>query len=357
MHMLLHKSLAGLAVVALLSVNAYAGKLDIPAETMRDLSDQRLLLGDIVKKLDETNRRIATAKSDMHSADDSIQFAESESKKAKANLEKKQAYDRDNPGEIVEQLRAAEEKNQTASRAVEDAKEKRAKYEADLIALNKVAAEQHNEFLKQQKSFEREIDRVVDIGLQERLRVLQVSKIVEVTERVPCGDDPIPVCKERSKKAAELKASEQGSVVGVNSMTEVKNFKLTKEELRSEVSATLSNKVFSNQHLIGETEYETTVKANVEPVIGDSLREQMASNIRSDIYNQVGGRIDYSQVQDPEDAGDDAPPVKRVASKKKAVKKPVVVEEAPVEEAPVEEASVVAAPRPSRKVEKPMISF
>lgn len=343
--------------------NVHAERLSIPQDTLTDLTQQRALLGDIVRKLDETSRKISAVKSDMEASDQSIALLEAERKRAKANLEKKQAYDRDNPGEIVEQLRMAEDRNKNAARAVEDAKAKRSKSESDLIALNKQADGQYSEFLKQQKSFEREIDRVVDVTLQDRLKALQVSKTVEATESVPCGDDPIPVCKERSKKAAELKASEQGSIVVINSMTEVKNFKLTKEELRSEVSATLSNKTYFNQHLIGETAYETSIRATVEPAIGDTLRDQMADNIRADIYSMVGGRIDYTQVQNPGDVAQDAAPAKRAAQRKTSKAPQQVPEEAPAaapprEEATREEAPKEDAPKPKvRKLEKPIFSF
>lgn len=358
--MLFHKYLAiFLLFFAPLIGNAYGGKFVIPPEARKDLTEQRALLGEIVRKLDETSRRIATTNSDITSASDSITFHEKESQKAKAQLERKQAYDRDNPGEIVEQLRAAEEKNIESARALSEAKDRRAKYEAELIAHKKLAARQYNEFLKQQKSFEREIDRVVEVGLQERLSSLQVSKVVEVTERVPCGNDPIPVCKERSKKAAELKASEQGSVVLINSLTEIKNFKMTKDELRSEVRATLSNKTFSNQHLIGETEYETTITANVEPVVGDALSKQISDNIRSDIYSQVGGRIDYRHIQNPDTVVDRTPETNSYSPKMADKKREVLQEEAQQggaqeEEAPEEEA---VERRPTRKLEKPMFTF
>jgi hypothetical protein len=204
------------------------------------------------------------------------------------------------------------------------------------------------------------VDRVVETQLQERLRVLQVKKEVTVTEKVACGDDSIPVCKERSKKAAEQKASETGSVVFVNSLTEVKNFKLSKEDIRSEVQATLSNKVFTNQHMVGETEYETTITANVEPAIGDSLREQMAGAVRSQVYDIIGGRIDFSQVQNPAqqtaDSGQDSEDVAPVRPSK-GKKKAVVVEEQP---APQEAAPPQPAPTPvpvRRRIEKPTFTF
>lgn len=349
--------------IALLSVQASAGSFVIAPEQLGDLRDQRALLAGKVKELDDVSKRISVAQADRRSAISSIRQLESESEQAKSKLEKLQEFDRDNPGTISqEQLRAAEDKNRQAFASLRAAKDAKSNAETKINALNVEASDKYAEFLRLQKSFERDVDRVVDTQLQERLRALQVKKEVTVTEKVACGDDSIPVCKERSKKAAELKASETGSVVFVNSLTEVKNFKLSKEEIRSEVQATLSNKVFTNQHMVGETEYETTITANVEPAIGDSLREQMGDAIRSQVYDIVGGRIDFSQVQNPaqanadsgQDSEDAAPARSSKGKKKKAVE---VVEDQP---APYVAPPPAPAPEPAptrRRLEKPTFTF
>lgn len=344
-----------LAVAMLFVGSAHAGSFSVAPESLSDLREQRVLLSSKVKELDEVSKQIVLAQADKRSATSSIRRLEGESEQARTKLEKLQAFDRDNPGTISrEQVVAAEDQNRQAFGALKAAKDKKSDADARINSLSVDSSAKYADFLRLQKSFERDVDRVVDTQLQERLLVLQVKKEVTVTERVACGDDSIPVCKERSKKAAELKASEMGSVVFVNSLTEVKNFKLSKEELRSEVQATLSNKVFSNQHMVGETEYETTITANVEPVIGDTLRDQMALGIRSQVYDMVGGRIDFSQVQDPsqfsDDQGDEAP-VRSVKTKKKQVVQEEEVETPP---APREEAP---RPAPVRRLEKPTFTF
>ncbi|MBI5006993.1 MAG: hypothetical protein HZB95_07685 [Nitrosomonadales bacterium] len=350
-------TLRALAVTVLFATNAHAASFAIAPELLGDLRDQRVLLAGKVKELDEVSKQIVVAQADKRSAAGSIRRLESENDQAKTKLEKLQEFDRDNPGTISqEQLRAAEDQNRKAFSALRDARDKKSNSESKINALNVDASAKYAEFLRLQKSFERDVDRVVDTQLQERLLVLQVKKEVTATERVACGDDSVPVCKERSKKAAELKASEMGSVVFVNSLTEVKNFKLSKEELRSEVQATLSNKVFSNQHMVGETEYETTITASVEPVIGDTLREQMAAAIRSQVYDMVGGRIDFSQVQDPSQASDE--PVEEAPVKAAKTKKKKVVQEQAVEEqSEVQEEAPRPAPAPVRRIEKPTFTF
>lgn len=357
---MLRKTSMALVLVAFSSAGALAAPFTIAPELLGDLRDQRVLLAAKVKELDEVSKQIVVAQADKRAATSSIRRLESDSEQARNKLEKLQAFDRDNPGMISrEQVVAAEDQNRQAFAALKAAKEKKSDAEARINLLSVDSSAKYAEFLRLQKSFERDVDRVVDTQLQERLRVLQVKKEVTATERVACGDDSIPVCKERSKKAAELKASEMGSVVFVNSLTEVKNFKLSKEELRSEVQATLSNKVFSNQHMVGETEYETTVTANVEPVIGDTVRAQIAGGIRSQVYDMVGGRIDFSQVQDPSQFSDDRGEEETAPVRTAKPKKKKVVQEEPVEEQepPQEEAPSRPAPPPVRRLEKPMFTF
>ena len=281
------------------AVHVFATPLMIAPEQLYDLRGQRTQLDAKVKELNESNKQISVSQADNSSAKETIKLQEAVSKKAKANLEKKQAYDRENPGEITEQLRVAEENNKQATRALKDTEEKRADTESKFNKLNTSAVRQYAEFKRLQKSYEGDVDRVVDHQLQENIRALQVSKVMEVSAQVSCGDESITACKERSKKSAELKASEQGSVVLVNSLTEVKNFKLTKEELRSEVRATLSDEKILSQNFIGDSGFETKISVKVERAISESLREQMAGAIRAEIYTMVGGRIDYAQVQNP----------------------------------------------------------
>jgi len=350
-----------LSVLALSSTCSIAASFTIAPEPLHDLRVQRKLLGDKVRDLEAVVRQIEVAKSEQKAAIASIKRLEAEYGEARRKLESLQNFDRENPGEMPpEKLRIAGDRNREAFRALKEAKEKRDLAGAKINnELNLDLDTNYAEYSRLKSSFERDVNREVDKQLQEREQALQQSKVVEVTERVPCGDDSIPVCKERSKKAAELKATERGSVVFVNSMTEIKNFKLSKEELRSEVQATLTDKVFSNQHMVGETEYETTIRASVVPAISDSLRKQMAEGLRSEVYSMVGGKIDF--VRNPVDAiaadttndeYEEPVPVKKTRAKVKP--KPVVIEE---EEEPQQAVQQQPQSAPPKNKVRPTISF
>ena len=306
-----------LILLVVLPVPVLAASNTLAPEALGDLSEKNAHIKAKVKELDEIGRDMVAAKAKKIAAADSIERLEPESDQALERLEALQKIDRESPDTISpEKLLKAKEANKQALAALNNAKAKRDDAAAEVRALTGRANEQYSEFQRLQKSFERDMDMVVNPQVDRHIRTLHTAKEVEVTARVACGDESPKACKEKSLKAAELAASERGSVVFVTSLTEIKNFKLSKEELSSEVRATLTNKEVVKQQMFGEAEaYETTLKAKVEPVIGDSLRDQMAEGIRAEIYAQVGGKIDYAQVRNPADADDEEQP-KKIEKKK-----------------------------------------
>jgi hypothetical protein len=130
--------------------------------------------------------------------------------------------------------------------------------------------------------------------VDEQVRGLQVKKTTEATGRAACDQVTLSQCRQLSQKNAELKASEQGSVVVVDSMTEVKNFKLSKEELRSVVSATLSDVRVIEQKLVDEQYYQTRISATVVPAISPTLRQQLRQSARSELISKAGGPLNYA---------------------------------------------------------------
>ena len=349
-------------------LNLQAESLKIAPEDLDDISQQRHLLVQSMNRLDDIGKKIQVAKSEKRHAMASVKRLDKEVDEARLNLEKMQRFDREVPGSITPNvMREAQDKNRNVSRELEDAKIKVSTNDIEINSLSSSANEAYADYLLRQKSYVRDIERIVESQLQKRLSTLQVKKEVQVTSKVACANDSIPVCKERSKKAAEMDASERGSVVFVDSLTEVKNFQLSKEEVRSEVQATLTNKVFSNQHFVGDAEYETTITATVEPAIGTRLREQMANTIRSQVNAKVGGKIDFSLVKNPsvfassQDESSEVPyvPVSRDQSRRELREN--VVEEPqqappPRQEAPAPQQAAPTPSTPSKQI-RPIFTF
>ncbi|MEI7841616.1 MAG: hypothetical protein WCI39_01180 [Gallionellaceae bacterium] len=285
----------------LLPINLLAANGSLSSSQLGELSDKNAQIKAKIRELDEVGSRLVSAKARQRSAADSIDRLEEDSDAALAKLDRLQQIDREDPDAVApEKIAAAKDANRKAKAALKAAAENRDAAADELKSLNNSANEKYEEFKRLEDSFERDVDTAVNTQVDKQIRAMQASKEVTGFGRVSCGDDSPRVCKERALKAAEQDASEKGSIVFVNSFTEIKNFKLSKEEVRSEVSATLSNKEVLSQKMIGEAEgWEASIKAKVDPVIGDALRDQMAEGTRAEIYSSAGGKVDPSQVRNP----------------------------------------------------------
>lgn len=285
-------------VSQLLMGNALA-TVDVDPASLNELSSERGVLLAKMKELDASKSRIATLQAERNAADDSVSLAQTKSHEARGNLEKKQKYDRENPGEITDKLREAEAQNKQATNTLKLSKENLLNISRNLIAINATAAAQYQEFKRLQQGFESRLNALVETRLQLAVAKLQVSKVIEAKGMVSCGDDGMRVCKDKSKKEAEKNATEQGSIIDFSAFTEVKNFQLSKEIILSEVHASLSNGEILSQKIVDESSAITEIRVKVEPVISLKLRHRIANGIRDDLLIKLGGRIDFSDVIDP----------------------------------------------------------
>jgi len=281
----------------LLLGNVTAESIHLEPSKLNVLSIQREHIGLLIKKLDISNTMLATLQSELNVNQESVRVLEIKSKEARDNLEKKQKYDRENPGEITDKLPQAHEKNRQVTNDLKEAKAKTVEIKQSIVEVNKSLSTQNAELNRLRQIFESDIESIVGRELRFKVQKLQISKKIEASGQVSCGEDSIRVCKERSKKEAERNAVEQGSVIDFSALTEVKNYKLTKEELKSEVHATLTSEEVIQQKIIDESTGYTQIRVTVNPIISEALRKKIASDIRADIYNILGGAIDYVSEQ------------------------------------------------------------
>lgn len=274
---------------------------EIAPADLSGLSYERATLLAKIKERDASQSRLAALQSERIAADKARLLAQAKSGDARDNLEKKQAYDRENPGEITtDKLREAEEQNRHAANALKAVKENLSRIDSNIIAANAMAVTQDAEVQHLQQTFDSRLNFLVDKHVQAQASALQVAKVVETKGVVSCGDDGIRVCKDKSKKEAEKNAIEQGSTIDFSSVTEVHNFQLSKEEIRSEVHATLSNEEVLAQKIIDESSAVTEIRVTVNPAISPSLRRRMAEAIREDLLVKLGGLNDVGATSAPQ---------------------------------------------------------
>ena len=274
---------------------AAAQRPAVTNDEIRDLRAQRGRLEGKLKELSSQNKSILAKQAEINSTKASLSRLQSDNERAGRQLETLQEVERKNPGSIQpEKLRASEEENRRTYHALSDARSRVGKLEAQLIDVRSSVIQENADFEQLRREYESRIDALTDRQVEERIAAFQVKKTTEATGTAACEQLTLTACRQMSQKNAELKASEQGSVVVIDSMTEVKNFKLTKEELRSVVSATLSDVRVIEQKLVNEQYYQTRISATVVPAISPTLRQQLQDGARAELLAKAGGPLDYS---------------------------------------------------------------
>ena len=101
---------------------------------------------------------------------------------------------------------------------------------------------------------------------------LEKEQIVEARGEVSCGEMSISRCRKTSLEEAKRLAVEKASVNLVESLTVIENFRLTKDEIRAQVSGLVIRFDVLASGLIGETGYFHEIRAVVRSVVPDELR-------------------------------------------------------------------------------------
>ena len=100
---------------------------------------------------------------------------------------------------------------------------------------------------------------------------------VQVHGEVGCaGDSSIRECQRHALERALGLAAEQGSVVSVTTLSEVKNLQLTRDEIRTQVKALLLSHEILDEGVVGRgSGYYYQVRARVRSQISDQLIQQL----------------------------------------------------------------------------------
>ncbi|MCW8956547.1 MAG: hypothetical protein OQL09_06660 [Gammaproteobacteria bacterium] len=165
--------------------------------------------------------------------------------------------------------------------------------------------------VRQQKNIQDSIDNIsgqlANTELQKRLRSIQKSKRISIAVRETCSlsvtkDD----CRDKARVKAERKASEKGSVVVVESVTEVKNFNLSKDEVRSRVKARISDiKVTKDSYDLTADKsgwvVDYAISALVTPVVTEQMMDDLKKQIILGLSSGSGSMSDSAMGESAEE--------------------------------------------------------
>ncbi len=272
-----------------------------PAE-LSELRGMRGQLDGKLKNLNATRRAIDEKQSQLSTTRESIARLQADNDRARAKLKQLRDVEDANPDSIQPAtMNAAVNDNRETFARVAAAKAKVGKLEGELLDLRGGLNQQSAEIEQLRRSYDNALDVATERQVSERIRGMQVKKTATASVSTSCGDNTgLADCKRKSQKDAETKIAEQGSVVLVDSLTEVRNFKLTKEELRSQVSAQLSDVQVDQKPSMnpdtGSITVLTRISASVTPAINPAFRDQLRSSVRADLVARAGGPLDFSAL-------------------------------------------------------------
>ena len=213
--------------------------------------------------------------------------------------------ERDNERNKLDELRAAEEKmpsidfTDQINRQSDAVSKAGKKYQAQIEHV-KATEEKVNDnktryaiAVEQEKNIRQSIDgiheQLASAELQKRLQDINQSKQISVEVRETCSVEITPrACRDQAKTKAERQAAEKGSVVIVESVTEIKDFNMTKDEIKSRVKVRLSNiQVTRDEKALTSDETAWTISyaitATVTPIITEEMRKEMKAQIIAEV--------------------------------------------------------------------------
>ena len=136
------------------------------------------------------------------------------------------------------------------------------------------------------------INSVVDRVMNERKSNYLKTQNVEASGTVSCGAMSVLDCKDKSLKEAERLAIERGSVIYIDSITEINNSKLTKDQIRSATKGQISNRqILEAKFVSDDTAYKTTIRADVTPVLGPEILAGLRADSQTEIEAMIGGGL------------------------------------------------------------------
>lgn len=209
---------------------------------------------------------------------------------AEADLMELQDFERKKPGRVKpEELDAARKRNVQAKDAIDKAQQQLDQKKLKLNQATQDFSARSIESEHRLSIYRSRFNEVAAAIAAKREKGYKISQQVTESARVACEDLSIAACKSKTQQEAQRRAIEKGAVIVVDSITEIKNLKLEKDVVRSEVFGEISNYQVLESKLTDEpATYYMKIQATVTPLIGDALQAEIMRTVRADMSAQIG---------------------------------------------------------------------
>ena len=271
-------------ISVLLVNNSYAAADNISRHEKNIIKIKRNLLK-IQGEIDEKRNKLDSHKLDVKSLSNIVNDLKEEKKAAQGAYLRIQATD----AELVD-IDLSEKVAEVQNRFNKVNKEyltERKKLQKLTSVQNNIERDINKDEIKKKSvntSLTKAVNNLIAVKLNKQIKKIQTPHTYKARGEAGCGaNESLSKCKARAKHEAERKITEKGSVIDIKTVTEINNFELTKDEIRNEVQAKLSNIKVNKKGFLGENGFYFIISATVTPTINNKLKSTLRRSIASDI--------------------------------------------------------------------------
>lgn len=246
----------------------------------------------------ESNTRLQSLIADIQSSETRLNALAKEKINASDTLENLQRIDRENPAlGLSDKVKESRERNRKSHELFSNETDNLNELKSQQISFkNDVKGKIHL-----LNSIRGEIQQVqqnlVAAKAQSQIERFNKTTTVEGYAEVGCGDESPRQCQSRAKRNAERNATEKGSVVLVDAATNIVDFELAQDDIKTEVQAQLSNVEVLKRGWVGDTSYMFRIRADVTPIISNNMRHKIEVSIASSLDFDVPPKLQVESGQ------------------------------------------------------------
>lgn len=285
--------LSGGLVSILIAATAYASPVALRGDEQKKLADIRGQIEQLSGEVSDLQRAFTSKQISVAALKKELASLERELVSSKEKRQRLEDIDSQDPGSVnPERLAQARlENDNTFSKK----QQKNLQLKDATTALNMLQEkfEQRNsEDMQLKNDYESRVQTIVSRVVSERKNEFQKAQSVEATGIISCAEMAVKECKDKSMKEAERQAIERGSVIVIDSITEISNSTLTKDQIRSATRGRIaSREILEAKFVNNDTAFQTVIRAQVTPGLSPELLEEMKTAARMDVEAQVGGGV------------------------------------------------------------------
>jgi hypothetical protein len=143
--------------------------------------------------------------------------------------------------------------------------------------------------VRAQREYDTLVNFFIDKVVERRRGDLEKTTRVRVSAEVGCDDLTVSGCRTKAMKEAERKAAERGSVVFMESVTEINNMNISRDQIKSTTNAKLERVEVHQQGFINDTTYKVELSADVTTRVVDEVLADLRQSIKRTVEVEVGG--------------------------------------------------------------------